>query len=301
MISAVSRTDQFFRALCSHHNATLEQVRPLPSNSVSERHEFTVTADMISQRITEMRDYLKKCQYRYTNFSLRGMKDSERDDVDASVAKFLRTAMSQIDVLKQDAVKQLQERTGGSFPAHKLGVVVILNDDLQQVSSLSESLRGARINQAIAEKQRVQVKYDPEAARQFAEERKRSEFPPGEEDAGDDFQLLEQQFASENATLLNELVETREQVRQAEKTLFEIANLNHVFATKVLEQAKEIEVLYDLAVEATTYVERGNRELKKMKQRGPVLKYGLAGMALLLAFALIFLEWMGRRRSLFFL
>jgi syntaxin 18 len=113
--------------------------------------------------------------------------------------------------------------------------------------------------------------------------------------------LHEQEFAQENAGLVSELVERRERMREAERTVAEIAGLNQLFATKVLEQAREIEHLYDLAIEATTHIDRGNKELRKMKGRGPVLKFWLAFAILVLAFALLFLDWMSRRSAFFWI
>lgn len=223
------------------------------------------------------------------------MTDAERDETDSAVAQFLREAMSQIEGLKQEAVEGVGREKGASFPAHQLGVVVILNEDLQEVGRLSEGLRGVRIKHAMAERKKGKVVYDARVARELAEERKEGENIERGGEEMEDYVLLEQEFRRENATLIRDLVETRERVREAERTVFEIANLNHVFATKVLEQAREIEVLYDLAVEATEFVDRGNRELRKMRKRGPVLKYALAGLALFLGAMLLLQEWISRR------
>ncbi|KAI0559412.1 Syn18 [Gracilaria domingensis] len=296
MIIPVDRTSELLSALAAHHRLKDGTVPIKQSNEV-EPHAFTKLAIRLTSQILDMKAFIEKCKVRYLDFSTRGMKDGERDQVDSAVAQFLRTAMNQIEKLKETAVTELRKSPGASFPAHKLGVVVILNENLQSVCRLSETLRGARIREAIAAKERARVQYDPLIAQEMARERRR-----GEEEVDDIDQIapLEQQFAQENATLVSELVETRERVKEAERTVFEIANLNHVFATKVLEQAREIETIYNLAVEATLHVERGNRELRKMKQQRPNLKYGLAMLALLLTFALLFMEWMSRRRSLFF-
>lgn len=301
MINPVERTGEFLAALASHHRISSKDAVLVKRTDEAGRHEFTQLAMELTTRIAEMRSFVEKCQRRYNDYSLRGMKDPERDEIDAAVAQFLRTAVSQIEVLKQDAVAELERDKGASFPAHKLGVVVILNEDLQVVSKLSEALRGVRIKQAIAEKSKVQVQYDAEVARELATEKRERDARNTEAGEEEDFGVLEQQFAQENAALVSDLVETRERVREAERTVFEIANLNHVFATKVLEQAREIEVLYELAVEATNSVDRGNRELRKMKQRGPILQYAFAMFALVLAFAILFLDWMKSRRSIFFL
>ncbi|CAN8074823.1 unnamed protein product [Agarophyton chilense] len=295
MIIPVDRTSELLTALAVHHRLK-NGIAPVKHSSEVEPHAFTKFAVRLTSQILDMKGFIDRSKLRYLDFSARGMMDGERDQVDSAIAQFLRTAMNQIEKLKETALRELQKTPGASFPAHKLGIVVILNENLQSVCRLSETLRGARIREAIAAKERAKVQYDPVVAQEMARERK----PTGEEEDIGQIVPLEQQFARENATLVSELVETRERVKEAERTVFEIANLNHVFATKVLEQAREIETLYNLAVDATIHVERGNRELRKIKQQRPFLKYGLAMLALLLAFSLLFMEWMSRRRSLFF-
>lgn len=288
MIAPIDRTSEFLAALAAHHPSSKDTLLiKSPSNNLP--HPLTHVALQLKSKIDDMRAFIQRCRRRYDDFSLRGMADEERDQVDVAVAQFLREAMAQIDGLKREAVEGVARDKGASFPAHQLGVVVILNEDLQEVGKLSEELRGVRIKHAMAERGKGRVVYDARVAREMAEERRE-----GEE--VEDFALLEQDFRRENATLIRELVETREQVREAERTVFEIANLNHVFATKVSEQAREIEVLYELAVEATEFVDRGNRELRKMRKRGPVLKYALAGLALFLGIMLLVQEWISRRR-----
>lgn len=300
MIAPVERTGELLAALAAQPEAKTPGVSLVRTDADVDVHPFTADAAAVTKRVREMTSFVSGVQRRYADFSVHGMRDGERDEVDAAVAAFLKEVMAVIDRLKGEAVEELERGGGRSFPAHKLGVVVVLNEDLQVVSKISEGLRGVRIRHAIAEKSKPAVVFDAAVAEEMAAEArtKNRELEDGDEA---DFAMFEQEFARENATLVNELVETRERVREAERTVFEIANLNHVFATKVLEQAREIEVLYDLAVEATGFVERGNKELRKMTQRGPVLKYGVAGFVLFLAFGLLFLDWMKSRRSLFFI
>jgi t-SNARE complex subunit (syntaxin) len=107
--------------------------------------------------------------------------------------------------------------------------------------------------------------------------------------------LHAQEFARENAALVTELVERREQVQEAQRTVAEIAGLNQLFAAKVLEQAKDIETLYDLAVEATAFVDSGNRELRKMKGKGPRVKFWIAYGILVLAAIILILDFISSR------
>lgn len=299
MIAPIDRTSEFLAALAAHNplSKNTALIKP-PSNNLS--HPLTDVALQLKSKIDDMRAFIQRCRRRYDDFSPRGMTDVERDEVDTAVAQFLREAMAQIEGLKREAAEGVAREKGASFPAHQLGVVVILNEDLQEVGKLSEGLRGVRIKHAMAERGKGKVVYNTQVAKEMAEERRVEESRREEGEEVENYALLEQEFRRENATLIRELVETREEVREAERTVFEIASLNHVFATKVSEQAREIEVLYELAVEATEFVDRGNRELRKMRKRGPILKYALAGLALFLGIMLLVQEWINRR-MLFFL
>lgn len=301
MIIPVDRTAELQASLALRNGKSSDATALFVSSAVT-KHPFTTLSTELLDRIRDMRSFILRCKRKYGDFSSRGMSDGERDELDSAVAHFLREAMAQIELLKTEAVKELARlQDSASFPAHKLGVVAILNGELQSVSRLSEELRGLRIRHAIAAKPRAEITYDPALAREVAEDIRRRD-PIRDHRVLDnaDVELLEQQFAEENASLVTELVETRERVQEAERAVVEIASLNHVFATKVLEQAKEIETLYDLAIEATNHVDRGNKELRKMRQRGPVLKYWTALFVCFLTIGILFVDWISTRRSIFF-
>ena len=300
MINPVDRTDEFLTVFASHHKIPKKTLH----NGKRKRdpldlHELTQTALSLKKQIDKMKTFVTNCQPKYIDFSPRGMKDGERDEIDSAVAQFLRTAMSEIDNLKKEGIEELKAQKGDSFPVHWLGLAAILSEDLGIVSGLSERLREFRIRHALVERERVQLEYDPKVAREMAAEKRDREentVVDSSQDDDNDMGMLEQMFERENATLVNDLIETRERVKEAEKTVVEIAQLNHVFATKVIEQAREIEVLYDLAAESTRFVDRGNKELRKMRDRGPIVKQGFVFVVIVLTFAMLFLDWMAGRK-----
>jgi len=53
------------------------------------------------------------------------------------------------------------------------------------------------------------------------------------------------------------------QVAQVERTVREITAMQQMISTAVMEQAEAIEQLYNVAVDATTHIKRGNEELRK--------------------------------------
>jgi syntaxin 18 len=301
MIGPVDRTAEL-AALLGSSSSRSAGCPALNTKPIAATHAYTVQTSELSARIAAMRATVSAQRRRYSDYGPRGLSDAARDTLDSSIAVFLRACVGQIDALKAEAVEDLERRRGAaSFPAHRLGGVAILNEQLQGVGRLAEELRSVRIRAAIKERATAApVRYSKEAAKgaaAAARERERAQGGGGPEDTAEVIEFA-QEFAQENATLVGELVETRERVREAERTVVEIANLNHVFATKVLEQAREIETLYDLAVEATMYVDRGNKELRKMKGKGPMLKYYVAFAVLVLTFAMLFLDWFAQRRSL---
>lgn len=292
--------------------------------------EATKQAKALWKAVTDTRAMITRVSQGYTDFGITGMSDVERDAADRAVGEFVAHALKQIDQLKRVAASFVSARHGqhASRGAHLLGIVAFLSDALQQLSRDGQRLRDARIRHALAVRNRPQrVSYDAGEARKLARAAASKETPlarggaeansdllqygDGSVDVNDSGPVSEvemredahlmQEFKRENATLVNDLVETRERVREAERTVYAIANMNQVFATKVLEQAREIETLYDLAVEASTFTQRGNRELRKLEKKGLSFKYVLAGIAFCLALTLLLVERLSRRRRLFFL
>lgn len=332
MISPVDRTEDLARALAARHSIDLSvkgaHQRVLKTESVDEDgsepergNEAVRRARTLWKAMQDSRGMLTRAAEGYGSFGPAGMTDTERDAVDRAVGQFVAHALKEIEQLKRIAVTHVSARNAqrASEAAHLLGIVALLNDGLQELSTTGQQLRDLRIRQALAAQKRPhRVPYDASAAREFAmaEAARRSvksndtdmlgeegdrggdEADLNGDDVSEDVHLM-QQLARENVTLVNDLVETRERVQEAERTVYAIANMNQMFATKVLEQAQEIETLYNLAVEASTFTERGNRELRKLENRGHSMKYLLAAVALLLAFTLLIVERISRWRRLF--
>lgn len=287
MIAPVDRSAELFASITRSESdgpvSTQSQLEPIVPS-----HAFTIHSAELSRQIIAMERELHSQRKRYIDFcGPRGLTDKDRDDLDGSVANFLKNCVAEIDNIKVAAVSELKRGYGNaSFLAHQLGGVAILNEQLQAVSKLSEELRHARIRAAIDARAAPEVVYSKRAAKEASRAALEREVAAAGGVTSDatsnaaDMEQYAQQFESENVALVNELVDTREQVREAEKTVVEIASLNQLLASKVLEQGREIESLYELAMEATMFVDRGNKELRKMKGKGPILKYCMSSLKL---------------------
>jgi hypothetical protein len=60
-----------------------------------------------------------------------------------------------------------------------------------------------------------------------------------------------------------DLTRSTNQAQRVERTVREITTMQQMISTAVMQQAEAIEQLYNVAVEATTNVRRGNEELRK--------------------------------------
>ncbi len=273
MLLPVDRTADFEQLLRARTKGEGEDVFYAADDTIVDT--FTGETTALRGRIEDMREVITRNRRRYCDFSARGMRDGERDAVDASLGEFLRGAMAQLDALKR-----------AHRSAHELGVALVLSSELQALGASAEDLRAARIRHAMAANVRPGVKVDAGAAAELAAETPRS--------ADDDLSVaatgMAMEFAQENAALVADLVETRERVRQAERDVAEIAGLNHVFATKVLEQAREIEGLYNTALDATNYLDYGNKQLMAMRGKRNQLTYGVALFLFLASLVIILYE-----------
>jgi syntaxin 18 len=78
-------------------------------------------------------------------------------------------------------------------------------------------------------------------------------------------QHQQQQLVDDQETqqLLDELTRSTQQAAAVERTVREIATMQQMLSTAVMQQAEQIEALYNVAVEATLNVRRGNEQVKR--------------------------------------
>ena len=95
----------------------------------------------------------------------------------------------------------------------------------------------------------------------------------------------------ENEILLAEFTGMEVQVRQAEKSLLEIAQLQSTLEHHVVSQYQEMQRLHDEAVGTTDTVRSGNAVLAKATQRGVEFRNFMLFFFLLLSLILLFLHY----------
>lgn len=268
--------------------------------NVATSSAFDLESGGLAQRIAAMKTAVDGATRRYGDYSALGMTDAQRDALDASVAEFVRTAAKQLDGLKAQ-----------SNSPHPLGAALILAERLAALGAAADQLRAKRVRRALAEAQGG-IRADRAAAAALRAERSAAESNAGvsasfdtgsgtsagagaqeqmqgkrEQEAD---QMLVQMFERENDALVQDLVHTRERVRRTERSVAEIAQLNHAFAAQVADQAREIERMYELAVDAAHHLDYGNKELHAMRGKRNRTQYALAALLFVLAFVMLALD-----------
>ncbi|XP_020573687.1 syntaxin-81 [Phalaenopsis equestris] len=267
----------------------------------THRLPFTKAALKTLEGINELEHFILKHQKDYLN--LHRTTEQERDNIEHEVGVFVKASKEQIDILKNKiSDEEKHENTKRWLPmlrdgshadevAHMHGVVLILSERLHSVTAKFDQLRAVRIREAInramprQKKRTITTNKSPEVLT--------SDFP----------ELVSHEFSTEPITVQNQLLddETRalqveltsllDAVQETETKMIEMSALNHLMSTHVLQQAQQIELLYEQAVEATKNVESGNKELTQAIKRNSSSRTFLLLFFFVLTFSVIFLDW----------
>lgn len=274
-----------------------------------QRSSFTKAALKTLESIGVLEEFLLKHKKDYVD--LYRTTEQERDSIEHEVTIFIKSCKEQIDVLKNSINDDEEAKSRGwigfkgdnsnaDTVAHKHGVVLILSEKLHSVSSQFDHLRALRFQDAI---NRVAPRRKPrrtgksstseistssnldQRQQSDSEARNPNELQP------EPIRVQEQYLDDETRALQVELTGLLDAVQQTETKMVEMSALNHLMSTHVLQQAQQIEYLYDQAVEATKNVELGNKELTKAIQRNSSSRTFLLLFLFVLTFSILFLDW----------
>ncbi|KAI3817792.1 hypothetical protein L1987_11590 [Smallanthus sonchifolius] len=152
--------------------------------------------------------------------------------------------------------------------------VLILSEKLHSVTSQVDQLRAVRFQDAInramprTKPKRPPVKASIDVSNNLEpREQTSSDTRDPSEIQPEPMKIKQQLLDGETRTLQVELSSLLDAARDTETKMVEMSTLNHLLSTHVLQQAQQIEYLYDQPVEATKNVEMGNKELTQAIQR----------------------------------
>ncbi|KAJ6799108.1 syntaxin-81 isoform X1 [Iris pallida] len=270
-------------------------------HKVPQRSQFTKAAIKTLESINELENFIVKHRKDYVD--LRRTTEQERDNIEHEVSIFVKTCKDQIDILKNriydeekngSSTRWLHMRdTSADVVAHRHGVVLILSERLHTVTAQFDKLRSIRfqdaVNRAMPRRKmpRVGDVKSVEASKSDFAEVGDLELPS----SSGSVRLQDQLLDDETRALQVELTSLLDAVQETETKMVEMSALNHLMSTHVLQQAQQIEYLYEQAVEATNNVELGNKELSQAIRRNSSSRTFLLLFLFVLTFSILFLDW----------
>ncbi|KAL1569595.1 Syntaxin-81 [Salvia divinorum] len=272
-----------------------------------ERSMFTKAALTTLESIRALEQFLSKHKKDYVD--VHRITEKERDSIEHEVTVFIKACKEQIDVLK-NSINDEEENSKGWLGirsdssnadtiAHKHGVVLILSEKLHSVTSQFDQLRAVRFRDAInrvTPRRKVKQK-GPTVAESStsgnieSREVSNSETRQTEDGQAEPIRFQQRHLDDETHALQVELGTMLDAVQDTETKMVEMSALNHLMSTHVLQQAQQIEFLYEQAVEATNNVVLGNKELSQAIQRNSSSRTFLLLFLSVLTFSVLFLDW----------
>lgn len=262
-----------------------------------ERTPFMRAALKTLESIEALQQFLMKHKKDYVD--LHRTTEQERDSIEHEVLIFIKACKDQIDVLKsmindEEANSKgwlgiRRDHKNADTIAHKHGVVLILSENLQSVTSNFDKLRAVRfqdaVNRVTPRIKRKQTNTENVAGIS------QSGSVTSSESYNAPLKMQEQILDDETRFLQAELSNLLDAAQQTEAKMLEMSALNHLMSTHVLQQTQQIELLYEQAVEATKNVELGNKELSQAIQRNSSSRTFLLLFLVVLTFSILFLDW----------
>ncbi|KAL9667607.1 hypothetical protein QQ045_001969 [Rhodiola kirilowii] len=212
-----------------------------------------------------------------------------------TAAAFIKTCKKQIDILNSRIINNEGVSSNGwlglaSGETTMLILGLTNKEWLHSVSSQFDRLRARRfqdvINKALPRRKLAKL-YKPADA-SGSNNCDSTEPERNQPDMG---RVQQQYLDDETRALQVELSTLLDAVQDTETKMVEMSALNHLMSTHILQQAQQIEVLYEQAVEATKNVELGNKELSQAIQRNSSSRTFLLMFLFVLTFSVLFLDW----------
>ncbi|KAL6580977.1 Syntaxin-81 [Orobanche minor] len=266
-----------------------------------EISSFTKAALTTLQSIGALEQFLMKHEKDYVD--LHRTTEQERDSIEHEVTVFIKACKDQIDVLKNSI--NVEEATSKGWLGIRSGslnndTVLILSEKLHSVTSQFDQLRALRFQDAInrvTPRRRLKRSGTSDVAESSTsvsielKEVKNSEVRQMDDVQAEPIRFQQQLLDDETRALQVELTSMLYAVQETETKMVEMSALNHLMSTHVLQQAQQIEYLYEQAIEATKNVELGNKELSQAIQRNSSSRTFLLLFLFVLTFSIIFLDW----------
>ncbi|CAK9135714.1 unnamed protein product [Ilex paraguariensis] len=226
-----------------------------------QRSSFTKAALKTLESIGALEQFLMKHRRDYVD--LHRTTEQEKDSIEHEVTLFIKDCKEQIDILKNGINDEEANSKGwlairgdnsnADTIAHKHGVVLILSEKLHSVTSHFDQLRAIRFQDAINRATpRRKLKHIITTTNSDISRPNSLELSePSNSEAREPVEVpeqisVQQQFLDDETRALQvELTSLLDAAQETETKMVEMSALNHLMSTHVLQQAQQIEHLYE--------------------------------------------------------
>ncbi|KDD74317.1 hypothetical protein H632_c1405p0 [Helicosporidium sp. ATCC 50920] len=312
---AVDETSSFWEAVREQAKAkglSEEALRNLRSaqllRTLAAKTGFNSAATEVAHNLEVLQSYVADNQQAYVHPAQ--ISEAARDRIEGNVGLYVKASSANIERLQGLLRVAESGKISKDEAAHRQGVVLVLSERLGRNTLFFDRLRSLRRDQmakaeSLAARRRVSgtpaQKRGPESAPAAARfqgfdvgltpsppSRSRAVERPSSPPAN---ALLQETLQATNRDLVQELTDTFAQVHAAESTVHEIAVLNQMFSTAVVQQNAQVERLYHEAVAATQHIARANVHLGKTLRANASAQRLMACLLLSASLLLLFLDW----------
>ncbi|XP_028071092.1 uncharacterized protein LOC114273489 isoform X2 [Camellia sinensis] len=243
-----------------------------------QRSSFTKAALKTLESTETLDQFLMKHKKDYID--LHRTTEQERDSIEHEVTIFVKACKEQIDILKTSINDEESNSKGwlgikGDHSnvdtiAHKHGVVLILSERLHTVTSQFDQLRAIRFQEAInratprRKLKRVAASDSTDNSKSNTlklKEPDNSELREPDEVQYDTVKVQQQLLDDETRALQVELTNLLDAVQETETKMVEMSALNHLMSTHVLQQAQQIEFLYEQSCPSSAIFDSNSGEV----------------------------------------
>lgn len=195
----------------------------------------------------------------FEDFSLPGrLSERQRDDIDATISRCLQMGRKELDTLKIYVLGSSKRGNGAAVVAHHHGILLIVTERLAGLMKDYDHLCNISLEHNRSAKSGLWPTLHgvPPTL---------SQTPAyGGVETNEGAHQMQEQLDGRGGQLNARL----EISLRVEKSVEQIAYLSSLLSQKIMEQAEQIELLYDAAVEASLDINLGNQELRKAVSRG---------------------------------
>lgn len=242
------------------------------------------------------------------------MTDKQRDEVDYETRSALQNLTRKIRALEkwtEDEKRKKNEQKGGFLSSlmkdelregvektqeqHRDAVLWFLNDRLRAVSEMQQLMQEQRLAR---ERERVMSRNNMVGSRGVIKDTEGNaalEKSATNEKSSFDSSIspeMIQQLESEHAELLDSLQGKLGKVHEAEKSLYEISEMQNELTMHLASQSEKIQSLINDANQTSIDVGDANKNLESAKSRNRRASRMIIGISLFLAFLLLFYDYM---------